>query len=128
MWMHSKGMNAECRTSNEESCELLLKSSFCVLHSSPRSRDNKVRQVPLELRVRVRLHDGVLVAHRLAKPAGDAFVLLHECDFVVIGHSLVLRLDHVDALEGADVDAELASRAELFDHFRLRDFLRLYAR
>src|SRR5207248_3126288 len=63
---------------------------------------------------------------RLAEPAGDAFVLLHEGDLVVVGDRLVLRVDHADAFEGADVDAELATGAELLDHFRFRDVLRLH--
>src|SRR5206468_11900176 len=66
--------------------------------------------------------------YRLAQPAGHALVLLDEGDLVVVRHRFVLRVDHVDALERADVDAELASRAELLDHLRLRDLLRLHAR
>src|SRR5213593_4703696 len=107
-------------------------STFNIHHSTfplpPSAGDNEVRQVSLQLRGCVRHHNRVLVAHRLAQPASDALVLLHEGDLVVIGYRLVLRLDHVDALERADVDAELASRAELLDHFSLRNVLRLYAR
>src|SRR5437867_2051769 len=97
-------------------------------NSTAGAGNDKIRQVTLQLRGRFRHHDRILIAHRFAQPAGDALVLLHEGDLVVIGYRLVLRLDHVDALERADVDAELASGAELLDHFGLRNVLRLYAR
>src|SRR5258706_5264032 len=111
-------------------------STFTIHHSPfnsshplpPRSEHHEVRQEGLELRRRFGDDDGVLVADALAEPAGDALVLLDEGDLVVIGQRLVLRLDHVDALEGADVDAELAPRAELLDDFRLGDLLRLHPR
>jgi hypothetical protein len=46
-------------------------------------------------------------------------VLLDEGDLVVVGQRLVLRVDHADALERADVDAELATGAELLDDLGL---------
>src|SRR5206468_7156483 len=51
-----------------------------------------------------------------------------EGDLVMVRHRLVVRVDHVDALERADVDAELASGAELLDDLGLRDLFRLHAR
>src|ERR1051325_2135938 len=119
--------NAECRMQNCSASN----SAFCIMHSAfspPRPCDDEIRHIRLQLRRRLRHHDGVLVAHRLAEAAGHALVLFDEGDLVVIRHRLVLRLDHVDALERADVDAELAPRAELLDHLRLRDLLRLHAR
>src|SRR5712692_11217987 len=122
-------MNAERRMKNEEiRAAPFLNSSFCILRSSSRPRHNEIGQVSLQLRGRIRHDDSVLVADGFAQPAGDAFVLLDECDLVVIGNRLILGIDHVDALERADVDAKLASRAQLLDHFGLRDFPRLDAR
>src|SRR5438874_2406574 len=120
--------NAECRMQNDSTPTA---SAFCILHSAlasaPRHHD-EIRQIRLELRRRIRHHDGVLVTHRLAEPASDALRLLHEGDLVVVGHRLVLRLDHLDALERTDVDAELAPRAQLLDDLGLGDLFRLDAR
>src|ERR1051325_10825159 len=105
---------------------------FSIFHFQfllpPRAEDDEVRQIALQLRRRLRDHDRVLVADGLAEAAGDAFVLLDERNLVVIRQRLVLGVDHGDALEGADVDAELAPGAELLDDLGFGDFLRLDAR
>src|SRR2546428_5850430 len=124
--MECRMQNAECRTKkNPAAFFSILHSAFCVLHSSSRSRDHKVRQVPFQLRRRIRNDDSVLVAHGLAEATGHALVPLDKGDLVVIGHRLVVRLDHGDAFERTDVDAELTSRAELLDHLGLRNVFRL---
>src|SRR6185369_12504311 len=76
----------------------------------------------------LRHHDRILVAHRFAEATRDTLCLLHEGDLVVVGHRLVLRLDHLDAFERADVDAELAPGAQLLDDLGLRNLFRLDAR
>src|SRR5260221_13990608 len=93
----------------------------------PGSEHDEVRQVALELRRRLGDDDGVLVADALAEPAGHALVLLDEGDLEGVRQGLVVRVDHLDAFEGADVDAELAAGAELLDDLSLRDLLRLHA-
>jgi hypothetical protein len=43
----------------------------------------------------------------------------------VVGQGLVIRVDHADALERADVDAELAPRAQVLDDLGFGNVLRL---
>src|SRR5260221_9788735 len=105
-------------------------STFNSQHSHPLPPGpeyDEVRQVALELRRRLGDDDGVLVADALAEPAGYALILLDEGDLVVVRQGLVVRVDHLDAFEGADVDAELAAGAELLDDLSLGDLLRLHA-
>src|SRR4029453_5389553 len=81
------------------------------------------REVPLGLGDRVRDEDRVLLADGLAEAAGDAGAGVDLRDLV---ESLVQRVvDQVDAVEGADVDAELAARAEIPVHDGLGNLLRL---
>src|SRR6185436_19891820 len=80
------------------------------------------REVPLRLRNRVRDEDCVLLADGLAEPAGDAGAGVHLRDLV---EGLVEGVvDQVDAVEGADVDAELAAGAEIPVHDSLGNLLR----
>src|SRR5262249_18619624 len=85
-----------------------------------RSQDG---QIPLRLRDRVRDEDRVLLADGLAETAGDARAGVHLGDLV---ECLLKRvLDQVDAVERADVDAELAAGAEVAVDDGLGDLLRL---
>src|SRR5205807_8699345 len=96
--------------------------------STSGSHHHEVRQIGLELRRRVGDDDRVLVTDRLAEPAGHALFLVDEGDLVMVGDRLVVRIDHLDALERTDVDAELTSRTKLFDDLGFRDLFRLHAR
>src|SRR5204863_3102585 len=63
--------------------------------------------------------DGVLLAHGLAEPARHARARVHLGDLV---EGLLERVvDQIDAVERADVDAELAAGAEVAVHDRLGD-------
>src|SRR3954452_21377287 len=94
-------------------------------NSTSGSHHHEIRQVRFELRRRVGNDDRVLVADGFAEPACHALFLVDESDLVVVGHRLVVRVDHLDALERTDVDAELASRTKLLDDLGLRDLFRL---
>ncbi len=75
----------------------------------------------------IRHDNGILVADDLAQPARHAF-LRHD-----LGHFVVDRARergvflHVNAIERADVHAELAAGAVVHDDLRLRDLARLDA-
>ena len=81
----------------------------------------------LEL-VRARDDDGVLDADLLAQLAGDAVLVDHDGDLACLREAVSAAINeplHLERLEGADVDAELAAGAEFFMDFSLRDLLRL---
>ncbi len=78
--------------------------------------------------------DGIFDTDLLAEFAGDALLLEHVGDLLhlgqlsdVIGRIASVRRAHLDRVEGTDVDAELAARAHLLVHQRLRDLLGLDA-
>src|SRR4051812_34133295 len=96
--------------------------------STSGSHHHEIRQVRLELRRRLGDDDRVLVANGFAEPAGHALFLVDEGDLVVVRHRLVVRVDHLDAFERADVDTELAPGAKLLDDLGFRDLFRLHAR
>ena len=81
----------------------------------------------LEL-VRARDDDGVLDADLLTELAGDTVLVDHDRDLTRLGEAIAATVDealHLERLEGADVDAELASCAELFMNLCFRDLLGL---
>src|SRR5262245_13951884 len=85
-----------------------------------RSQDG---QIPLRLRDRVRHEDRVLLADGLAQAAGDARPGVDLGDLV---ERLLERvLDQIDAVERTDVDAELATRAQVAVDDGLGDLLGL---
>src|SRR5262245_20616594 len=85
-----------------------------------RSQDG---EIPLGLRDGVGHEDRVLLADGLAEPTGYARTRVHLGDLV---ERLLQRvLDQVDAVERTDVDAELATRAEIAVDDRLGDLLGL---
>lgn len=75
----------------------------------------------------IRHNNGIFVADNLTEPACHAF-LRHDFGHLVVDRTRACGVfDHVNAIERANVHAELAAGAVVHDDFRLRDLARLDA-
>ena len=75
----------------------------------------------------IRHDNGILVTDDFAEPAGHAF-LRHDLGYLIVARASVRRvLLHINAVERADVHAELAAGTVVHDDLRLRDLAGLDA-